>query len=91
VGRGNFLLRFHQVADFTVAEESPTEMQIGEPVRAVLQANETKTGVAFDLRFLGSLGESVQIMRGHDRPRAPRLQVASVKGTFYCTNTFEYG
>lgn len=82
---------FSRVADFTVAEASPAEMQIGEPVRAVLQANETRTGVAFDLRLLGSLGESVQIMRGQDRPRAPRLQVASLTGTFRSTNTFEYG
>jgi len=80
-----------RAADFTVAAESPVEMEIGEPVRAVLQANETKTGVAFDLRLLGSLGESVDLRRGKDRPRAPRLEVASLKGTYRSTSTFEYG
>jgi len=91
---GNWTLSaggFTKAADFTVTPESPVELPIGEPVRAFLQANATKRGVAFSLRLLGPLGESVSIMRGSYRPRAPRLQVASLKSSFRSTNTFEYG
>jgi hypothetical protein len=82
---------FTKVADFTVSAENLVELPIGEPARAVLQANEGKSEVSFSLRLQGPLGESVDIMRGKDRPRAPRLQVASLTGTFRSTNTFEYG
>jgi hypothetical protein len=82
---------FTKAGDFTVTAEATEELKIGEPVRALLQANESKGGAAFSLRLLGQLGESVEIMRGSDRPRAPRLQVASLQGTFRSTNTFEYG
>jgi len=82
---------FYRAADFTVAGESPVELQIGEPVQAVLQARETKGRVAFDLRLLGSLGESVDLLRGKSRPRAPRLEVTSLKGSYRSTDYFEYG
>lgn len=82
---------FTKAADFSVLAENSIALPIGEPVRAILQATEVKSEVSFSLRLLGALGESVDIMRGEDRPRAPRLQVASLKGAFRSTNTFEYG
>ena len=82
---------FNKAAGFEVATGNATVLEIGEPVQAALQATESMGRVAFNLRLLGTSGESVEIMRGSERPRAPRLQVASLAGAFRSTNTFEYG
>ncbi len=82
---------FNRAANFEVAAGKPVVLEIGEPVRPLLEAAETRGQVSFSLRLLGSLGESVEIMRGQERPRAPQLQVASQAGPFRSTNTFEYG
>lgn len=75
--------------DFTVAADQVTRVAVGEPVQAALQVTEVKTELGFSLSLLGPLGESVQIMRGTERPRAPQLQVAGVG--FKATRNFEYG
>ena len=82
---------FSGTADFEVTSANVASLEIGEPIRPVLQATETKTQVTFSLRLLGTLGESVDIMRGSDRPRAPQLHLASKAGDLRSTNTFEYG
>ena len=75
--------------DFIVAADNVTTVAAGEPVFAALQVTEVKTDLGFSLSLLGPLGESVQIMRGTERPRAPQLQVAGVG--FKATRNFEYG
>ena len=76
---------------FETGAAEPVALEIGEPLRAALQASESKATVAFSLRLQGRFGESVQIMRGRARPRAPQLLLASRNGSFRSTNTFEYG
>lgn len=78
-------------ADFTVQPDTPVALAPGEPIRCQLSATETKGQVAFSLRMVGNLGESVEVLKGKDRPRAPQLLLASKDGTFGATNTFEYG
>ncbi len=82
---------FGKAGDFQVNASETASVQIGEPVYAAVQATEAKNDIAFSLNLLGSLGESAQIMRGSERPRAPQLQAASVKGDFKATRNFEYG
>ncbi len=76
---------------FETGSVEPTALEIGEPLRASLQASESKGTVAFSLRLQGRSGESVQIMRGNERPRAPQLLLAGRDGSSRYTNTFEYG
>ncbi|MBI5384337.1 MAG: hypothetical protein HZA90_06575 [Verrucomicrobia bacterium] len=78
-------------AEFEVAAAQATPLQVGEPVLASLSATESKSAVAFGLRLKGSLGESIEILKGTQRPRAPQLLVASAGSSFRATNTFEYG
>ena len=47
--------------------------------------------VVFNLRFEGRYGESLQIMKGGQRPPGPRLTLTSLDGTCRYTNTFEFG
>jgi hypothetical protein len=75
--------------DFTVATNRIASVAVGEPVYAALEVAEAKQELQFSLRLLGSLGESVEIMRGGERPRAPQLQVAG--SGFSATRNFEYG
>jgi hypothetical protein len=76
---------------FEAGANELASLEVGEPLRAALQASESKGSVSFSLRLQGRYGESVQIMRGSERPRAPQLLLAARDGSYHSTNTFEYG
>ena len=76
---------------FEVVADKPVTLAIGEPIVAALTAVDNKGIVAFSLKLKGSLGETVEIQRGGQRDRPPRLLLASVGGTFRATNSFEFG
>jgi len=80
-----------KLSEFVVSADNPVRVAIGEPLRAVLDATEEKSRVQFGLKLRGNLGETVDIMKGDQRPRAPQLLVSDFKGTYKSTNTFEYG
>ncbi len=82
---------FSKAGNFQVNTGKVASLKVGEPIYAALEATESKNEIRFSLGMLGPLGESVQIMRGSERPRAPQLQAASVKGDFKATRNFEYG
>ena len=77
--------------NFEVAASQPVTLDIGEPVLAALTATENTGGAAFSLRLKGRLGESVEVLKGGQRPRAPQLNLASAGSAFRATHTFEYG
>ena len=91
---------FNESARFEVAAATPVSLEVGEPMRAVMEAQEpsrrpgsrdaTKQ-VNFSLRFQGHYGETLQIMKGNQQPRGPRLTLTSLDGTYRYTNTFEFG
>jgi hypothetical protein len=76
---------------FDVTAGKPATVEVGEPVRPVLSATEAKGTVAFGLRLKGRLGESVDLEKDGQRPKAPRLLLTGTGGTYRSTNTFEYG
>jgi hypothetical protein len=82
---------FSKTAAFAVAPENPVTVKVGEPVSTALQATESRNQMAFSLRLQGNLGESVEIMQGKDRPRAPQLKVSSLSSDFRSVSTFQYG
>src|ERR1035437_2809322 len=91
---------FNDSARFEVAEAKPVSLEVGEPMRAVMEAQEPQTRpgsrdvtkqLMFSLRFQGRYGETLQIMKGNQRPRGPRLTPTSLDGTYRYTNTFEFG
>jgi hypothetical protein len=91
---------FNDSARFEVAEAKPVSLEVGEPMRAVMEAQEPQTRLGsrdvtkqlmFSLRFQGRYGETLQIMKGNQRPRGPRLTLTSLDGTYRYTNTFEFG
>jgi hypothetical protein len=79
------------LAEFEVAAAQPVPVDVGEPILASLSATERKGMVTFGLRLTDRLGESVEITRGGQRPRAPKLQLEGMGSTFRVTNSFEYG
>jgi hypothetical protein len=91
---------FNDSARFEVAEAKPVSLEVGEPMRAVMEAQDPQTRpgsrdvtkqLMFSLRFQGRYGETLQIMKGNQRPRGPRLTLTSLDGTYRYTNTFEFG
>ena len=79
-------------AGFEVAADKTAVLEIGEPVQTVLKADEnTNRLIAFSLRFEGRQKESIQMLRDGQRPRGPKLMLASADGTLCYTNTFEFG
>lgn len=65
-------------------------MEIQEPSSRP-GARNTSPQLTFNLRFEGRYGETLQIMKGNERPRGPRLTLTSLDGTYRYTNTFEFG
>lgn len=83
---------FPDTAGFEVVTGKPAALDIGEPVQAVLKANEqTNRQIRFDLSFVGHQKESIEMLRDNQRPRGPKLMLASADGTLCYTNTFEFG
>jgi len=91
---------FNESARFEVTAGKPVSLEVGEPMRAVLQIEKPMFGpdarvptnqLTFNLRFEGHYGESLQIMKGNQRPAGPRLTLTSLDGTYRYTNTFEFG
>ena len=91
---------FNDSARFEAAAAKPVSLEIGEPMRAVMEAQEpparpgakeTPKQLSFSLQFKGRYGERLQIMKGNQRPRGPRLTLTSLDGTYRYTNTFEFG
>jgi hypothetical protein len=91
---------FNDSARFEVAAANAVSLEVGEPMRAVMETQEptSRPGstvlakqVAFSLRFQGRYGETLQIMKGNQRPTGPRLTLTSLDGTYRYTNTFEFG
>jgi hypothetical protein len=91
---------FNDSANFEVAADKPVSLEVGEPMRAVMEAQEPSPRpgsrdvakqVSFSLRFQGHYGETLEIMKGNQRPRGPRLTLTSLDGTYRYTNTFEFG
>jgi hypothetical protein len=78
-------------SSFQVVETKPAVLDVGEPILASLNASENKTAVVLGLRIKGRNGETVEIMKGDQRPRAPRVILSSQVGGFRATNSFEYG
>jgi hypothetical protein len=91
---------FNESARFDVAVGKPASLEIGEPMRATMEAQEPSTRpgvrestkqVSFSLRYQGRYGETLQVMKGNERPRGPRLTLTSLDGSYRYTNTFEFG
>ena len=83
---------FPGAASFDVAADKTAALEIGEPVQAVLGAREgANRQITFDLRFEGRQKESIQMLRGGERPAGPKLILANAGGKLVSTNTFEFG
>jgi len=91
---------FNDSARFEVAAAKPVSLEIGEPIRAAIHFDESATRpgssssakqLNFSLRFEGRYGETLQITKGGQTPRGPRLTLASLDGTYRYTNNFEFG
>jgi hypothetical protein len=82
---------FDESASFEVTAAKTASPEVGEPVRPVLTAQENKNGATFSLQLQGRLGKSVEIEKDNQRPRPPRLVLASRGSSFRATNSFEFG
>jgi hypothetical protein len=82
---------FGEAADFVVGPEKTASLDLGEPVRMVMEAQDRTNEVSFSLSFKGPLGESVSVTRGDAQPRGPTLTLTSADGAYGYTNNFEFG
>jgi hypothetical protein len=83
---------FPDTANFEVAAGKTAVLDIGEPVQAVLKANEqTNRQITFSLNFVGHQKESIQMLRGNQRPAGPKLTLVNADGSVCGTATFEFG
>ncbi len=82
---------FKESAEFDASEDQACTLAVGEPVHGVIEAEQVTNAVNFRLKFLGRFDETIQFMRGTERPPGPKLMLASLDGTYRATNTFEFG
>ncbi len=91
---------FNDSARFEVASDKPVTLQVGEPMLLSMEvqepvappgARDTARQLTFNLRFQGHYGEMLNIMKGNERPRGPRLTLTSLDGAYRYTNNFEFG
>jgi hypothetical protein len=83
--------RGKESSSFEVGGAAAAQPVVGEPVRMELKAEESTNTVLFNLSFVGKGGESIQLMKGDQRPPGPKLILASLDGSYRSTNTFEFG
>jgi len=82
---------FGDAANFAVAADKPAVLEVGEPVRMAMVANQSSGEVGFSLRFQGRYNETVSVTKGSQNPLAPRLTLTSLDGPYRYTNSFEFG
>jgi hypothetical protein len=82
---------FPKDAAFEIKASDTATLRLGEPIRAALRADESKSAVRFSLQLQGSMNETVTITREGQRPRAPQLMLASGDRSWRQTYSFEYG
>ncbi|HXR08498.1 MAG TPA: hypothetical protein VN765_14280 [Candidatus Acidoferrum sp.] len=83
---------FPRTGGMEVGADKTALLKIGEPVQAELKATEgPDRQVTFSLQFAGSQEESIQMLRGGQRPQGPKLTLTDNKGALVYTGTFEYG
>ena len=81
---------FDAAGNFEVASDRPVALEIGEPLRAVLQATQSsKNEVTFTFGFRGRLGEFVNMTRLNRT--SPQVRIASLDGKYSSTNSFDFG
>lgn len=82
---------FPEESGFKVVADQVSAVELGEPLRTLMDATPMTNEVAFSLRFIGRAGETIQFMKGNQRPAGPKLALVSQEGSFRATNTFEFG
>lgn len=77
---------------FTLTADKPAFVQIGEPIRASLQADQSNgRSIRFNILFRGSHGEFIYFSKNDRSPKGPKLLLCDAQGAILHTNTFEFG
>lgn len=66
-------------------------LEIGEPVKAILQTSFREETYSFNQNLRGRHGERITLTRNGARPAAPRLNIRNKDGTYDRTFSFSYG
>jgi len=76
---------------FDIAEDKETEISVGEPVVATLDASEREGTYSFSHNMKGRDDERIELSRSGARPQAPKLHIKSKDGKYDRTFSFQYG
>jgi len=76
---------------FDITEGKETELSIGEPIIAVLDASEKDGTHSFRHDMKGQAGEHIVLTQNGAQPQAPRVNIISADGTYDRTFSFQYG
>jgi len=76
---------------FDITEGKETELSIGEPIVATLDASEREGTHSFRHNMKGRAGERIELTRNGARPQAPKVNIKSTDGTYDRTYSFQYG
>jgi hypothetical protein len=76
---------------FEIAEGKETELAVGEPVVATLEASGNNGTHSFRHAMKGRDGERIELTRSGAQPQAPKVRIKNADGTYDRTYSFQYG
>ena len=76
---------------FDISEDKETELTVGEPVVANIDAQYRDGSYYFNQNLRGRDDESITLLRNGSRPQAPKLNIKSEDGKYDRTYSFSYG
>ena len=82
---------FSKKALLKVSSDSAANLQVGEPIKAVLTVTRRSSSYSLSQKMTGRLGEKVSILKNGSRPEAPQVRIVNADSSYDKTFKFKYG
>jgi hypothetical protein len=82
---------FGQDNPFEIKDDRETEMDVGEPIIASVDARNAGSSYSFNQVIRGRRGELIELTRNGSRPQPPKLNIKNKDGSYDRTFSFRYG
>ena len=82
---------FGQDNPFEIKDGDETQLDVGEPIIATVEARNVGSSYAFNQVIKGRHDEIIELTRNGARPQPPKLRIKNKDGTYDRTFSFQYG
>ena len=82
---------FGQDNPFEIKDGAQTNLDVGEPIIATVEARNVGSSYSFNQVVKGRHDEVIELTRNGSRPQPPKLRIKNKDGTYDRTFSFQYG